>query len=325
MPCARQLAMSALVVLLAASGCGGAHSNDVIARVGDQQITKAAVAHWITILKGEAPQRSHDGDQALRRQVVELLISSQWLIGEAAWRGIPISRSEVRRQISRIEQIEFGGGASELREFLNSTGETVADVELRAEAELASAKLRRLAIEGVPPVTEAQVADYYSQHKQSYVVPERREARFINRKSKAAAEKVKREVEAGKSLTPPERRRVGEVFEGATVPPSPGNEYEKAIDASPPHKVSGPYPIGKDFWLYEVVKIIPARRKTRSEAAGSIRRRLSSARRRETLTAFVRASTSRWTAKTDCKPGYVVSRCRQYAGPPTHDDPFGII
>lgn len=328
MSCTRQIAVSALVLLCAANyGCGGPSSSDVVARVGDESIAKASLTHWITVLKGgpSAPTGSASSERALRKEVLELLISSRWLIGEAARRGISISRHEVRQQIGRVEQVEFAGGTSELSGFLKSTGETVADLELRAEDELASAKLRRLAIASVPSVTEAQVAAYYSQHKQSFIVDGRREARFINRKSRAAAEKVKQEVEAGKSLTPPGRRRVGEIFEGAHVPPSPGNEYEEAIDASPPHKVAGPYPIGNDFWLYEVVRVIPAHQKTLSEVASAIGRRLTGARRRAALMGFVDAWRTQWTAKTDCKPGYVVSRCRQYAGPAARDDPFGIL
>jgi len=326
--CPRQITLSVLVLLCVASyGCGGPSSRDVVVRVGDEPIAKALLTHWTAVLKGgtSAPAASGGSERALRREVLELLILSRWLIGEAARHGISILQDEVRQQISRVEQVEFAGGTSELSGFLKSTGETVADLELRAEDELASAKLRQLAIASVPPVTEAQVAAYYSQHKQSFIVPGRRAARFINRKSRAAAEKVKREVEAGKSLTPPARRRVGEVFTEAHVPPGPGNGYEEAIDASPPHKVSGPYPIGNDFWLFEVVKIVPAHQKTFSEVASVIRRRLTSARRRETLTAFVDAWRSQWTAKTDCRPGYVVSRCRQYAGPAAHDDPFGIL
>jgi hypothetical protein len=326
--CTRQIALSALVLLgVAIYGCGGPSSSEVVARVGDAPIAKASLTHWITVLKGgpSATTGSASSERALRREVLGLLISSRWLLGEAARHGISISRHEVRQQIGRVEQIDLAGGTSELSGFLKSTGETVADLELRAEDELASAKLRRLAIASVPSATEAQVAAYYSQHTKSFMVDGRREARFINRKSRAAAEKVKQEVEAGKSLTPPERRRVGEVFEGAHVPPHPGNEYEEAIDASPPHKVSGPYPIGNDFWLYEVVRVIPAHQKPLSEVASAIRRRLTRARRRAALAGFVDAWRTQWTAKTDCMPGYVVSLCRQYAGPAARDDPFGIL
>ena len=95
---------------------------------------------WTAV--GAGPGR----DRALRRQAVELLITAQWLIGEAASRGIAITGLEVRREIDIIEHVDFLGGLRELREFVKPTGQTVADVELHAKVEIARAKLRQLAI-----------------------------------------------------------------------------------------------------------------------------------------------------------------------------------
>jgi foldase protein PrsA len=308
-------------------GCGGSGSSEIIARVDGEPIAKASLDHWISILRGgPASGKASDRNTALRKQIVELLISARWLIGEARSHGISTSQREVRDQVSRVEHIGFVGGTAELSAFLKSTGETVADVELQARDELASAGLRRFAVNSVPPVTDAQVAVYYKQHKPSFIVPERREARFLNSKTKSAAETAKREIEAGrKDITTPERRRVGEIYAGARVPPYPGNQYEEAIDASKPGVVSGPYHIGNDYWLYKVVKVIPSRQRGLAEVAQSIRRRLTSERTRQALTALVDAWTTRWKKVTDCKPGYVVPGCKQYDGPAARNDPFGVL
>ena len=255
--------------------------------------------------------------QALQLRALEFLIHSQWLIGEAARRGIVTSQSEVHQQIDR-ETAGFGGGAAGLREFLKSTGESVRDIEWQARAELVQATLRRMATVTSVEVTRAQVAAYYARHRRRFVIPERREARFSNRKTRAAAEKLKREVESGKSLTSAAQRKVGELFTSARVPP--GNAYERAIDSGKPHVVAGPFEIEADYFLYEVVRIIPARQQALPQVEDSIRRHLMAERRRRALASFVKTWTAGWIARTDCRVGYVVQGCKQYAGPESVDD-----
>lgn len=322
MPRSGHIATGAAALLLAVSlaACGGGSSSgQVIARVGGEPITAGTVDHMVAVLKGgwTSPGTGGGRDQALRRQALQLLITSRWLIGEAASRGIAISGPEVRRKIDVVERMDFPGGVAELREFLKATGQTVAELELQAKAELAQAKLHQLAIASAPAVTQAQIAAYYAAHRSSFLVPERREARFTNRKTRPEIMQLKREIEAGRSITSPAQRKVGELFTSARVPP--GDPYEQAIDSGKLHRVAGPFKLGADEWLYEVVKIIPGRQRTLAEVAGSIGRRLTSERTNAAVAAFTSAWTSRWTAMTDCTAGHVVSGCRQYQGGATSE------
>lgn len=316
-------------VLFAATSLGACAGNDasskqVIAHVGDEAITQTALAHWMTVLKGgrTASDLPAGREQALRKQTLQLLISRQWLLGEAAGRGLSISRAEVSRQIERIEKGDFPGGIAELREFLKSTGQSVSDLELQAKAELASAKLRSSAIASAPAVTKAQIATYYAKHAKSFFVDERRIARYENRKTWAAAAKIKHEVEAGKSLTSAAEREAHEVFTTARVPP--GNAYEKAIDSAKPHVVSGPYHIITDYWIYEVVKIIPSYQRTLAQVSGTIRKKLESTRSKRALAQLAQRLKTTWSAKTECRSGYVVQQCRQYNGPRVDEDPLSV-
>jgi foldase protein PrsA len=323
----RQIAAAAASALAALSigACGGgSNPKEVVVRVGDQAITRATLAHWVGVLRGgpTAPDATSAQTQAMRREALKLLIASQWLIGEAAKHGLSISTPEIHRQIDRIENAGFPGGNAELAEFLKSTGQSVADVELRARAQVAAAKLRQQAIAGVPSVTAAQIATFYAQHKRQFLIPERREARFRNKKKKAEAEKLKREVEAGKSLTSPAQRKVGELFTTARVPP--GDVYEKAIDSAKPHVVAGPFKLHADYWLYEVVRVIPARQQSLATVSGKVRGKLLAERRRDAVQALVAGLKATWTAKTDCKSGYVVQKCRQYSAHETAEDPLTV-
>jgi parvulin-like peptidyl-prolyl isomerase len=316
-----QIATCAAILLATMSlgACGGSSDpSQAVARVGNQPITKSTLAHWTAILRGAAwatPGRVEE--HALARKVLSLLIAFQWLIGEAARRGISITEFQSRQRIDVILGRTFPGAIPELRQFLKPTGETAEDLKLQARAQLAEARLRAMAIAGVPAPTEQQIAAYYAQHKTSFVVPEHREARFANTKSRAATLKMKREVEAGKSLTSPAQRKVGELFTGATVPPQ--NEYETAIDSAKPHTVAGPFKIGNDYWLYEVVKVTPARQKTLAEVSTAIAHKLTSEHRHEAEAAFVKGWSAYWSPRTDCSSGYVVPGCK-----PQHSSVGGV-
>ncbi|HEV2974537.1 MAG TPA: SurA N-terminal domain-containing protein [Solirubrobacteraceae bacterium] len=308
---------AALFAALGIGACGGSGSGQVVARVGDQTITMGKLDHLVAVLKSgwAATEQGGGNVSALRTRALGSLISSQWLIGEAADRGLSSSGLEVRRQIDLIEHRTFLGGVAELREVLQkSTGQTVADLELQASAELAQAKLRQLALAGVPKVSRAEVAAYYAQHKQSYFIRGRREARFQNRKTRAKIEKVKREVEAGKSLTSPDQVEAGELYAGAHVPPGRGDPYEAAIDSAKPHTLAGPFKIHNDEWLYEVVKVVAPRQQSLAQVAGAIAHKLTEERTQAALAGFVKTLTAEWTARTDCAGGYVAPGCRQYRG-----------
>jgi foldase protein PrsA len=312
---------AALAAVISLTGCGnGSPAGQVLVRVGDTPITRATLDHWMTVMKGGPGDPAGGGNKALRRQALQFLISAQWLIGEASSQGLSIAQREVRQQVEREEQTSFPGGSAELREFLKSTGQSVADVELQARTELAQAKLREMLERSAGQPMRAQIAAYYARNKGSFRVAERREARFTNRKTKAAAEKFKREIEAGKSLTSPAQRRVGELFTSAGAPPDQRNDYERAIFAATPHRVAGPFHIHADYFLYEVAKVIPATTRTLRQVEGQIRKQLLDKQRRQTLAAFVKAWRSRWTSRTDCAPGYVVQKCRQYRGPLAAED-----
>jgi hypothetical protein len=318
MPGLHRIAAALLVpplcaVLVACGSQGSDAPGALIARVGGISITNATLVHWVKVLDGggssDPPGARGSG---LRSRALEFLISSHWLIGEAESRRILIARKEVLQQIDRIEGQTFPGRLPELRQLLKPTGESVGDVELQASAELAAIKLRAFAESSAPPVTTKQIATYYASHKGAYFEPEVRLAWHTNTKKFATAARLKREIEAGETSLPTRaQRHVGEEFAAAHVPPG-NDQYEQTIDSIPARKLSGPFHIRNDFFLYEVRVVIPSRQHTLPEVSGPIRRRLGESRRHEALEAFLTSLGARWRAKTDCASGDLVLRCRNF-------------
>lgn len=240
--------------------------------------------------------------QALRRHVLGFLISSAWLIEEAAGRGLLPSAREVRGRLG-----ETG------RE--SPPGTTGADREFAARAALAEDKLKqRLAVTG-SSVTRADVARYYRRNIQRY---ERRERRYITLVEQFPTERAARrflhEVAEGKRSM-----SSGTPYYESLVRPNiahvvPGKRAEiEAIFAAKPHMPIGPERLN-GYSVIEVTRIVPRSVQPLSSVARGIEGQLVGEARKRALARFLRAWRKKWRARTDCRPSYVVQQCRQYRG-----------
>jgi foldase protein PrsA len=331
------------------AGCSKAGGDRAPVRVGESTIATSTIAHWMAIMApghivpspprytacvareklrkpvgGEAQleRRCRSQYDTLRREVLEFLISEKWLTGEAAERGLRVTAPEVRRRLDQRRRPFSNDG--EFQESLRAIDHSVADVELEIRGELAAQKLRRRAVNRTPKVTQAQLAGYYARHVRGFYVPQRRYFYIVeNLKSAAAAKKLSREFAQGKASIAENSLRES-LAKGAQGSPEEHRIIYKAIFAAKPRVLTKPILINHRYFLVEVTRIAPARQRSLTEVRGEIQRKLISERRRRALAQFVQAWRARWRARTDCSPGYVVQRCRQYSGPRTGDEPLGL-
>lgn len=142
------LALPALVGCVA--GCGGGSSStssavpsspaaaaegstvsasDAVAIVAGVPIAKASYAHWLSVEQklGAAGSPSH--------QALGFLITSEWVLGEAAARHLPVSEAEVKQRYTQLVHQSFPKVGS-LQKYLARSGETEADLLARIKVEL---------------------------------------------------------------------------------------------------------------------------------------------------------------------------------------------
>jgi foldase protein PrsA len=335
----RLIPATVTVIVLGLGGCGGdAHKRSVI-RVGGHSITAATLAHWMqelspehaapdppnytacvarrralspesvgVALKGECREQY----RALKQQAVDLAISSQWLIGEAAGQGLKISADDVRKRLN------------ERRRSLLPKAAGAPDLELVVKAELAELMLRGALIEHEPRISEAQIAKQYRVDIHRFERPERRYIDIVEKlDSEVAARRVIREIGHGKSLS---ELALHESFERMSIADVIPNKRAiiKAIFAAKPHVLVGPMPLNHAYSVFEVTRVTPAARQPLARVHVSLERELADKQRARTLARFIKAWRSRWIARTDCRPGYVVQKCKQYRGAKRPEDPFAL-
>jgi parvulin-like peptidyl-prolyl isomerase len=292
-----------VAVALGALACGGAGPGTIVARVGGVAITKGMVDRRVAVTSRR------------RGEALDFLIRAEWSIGEASRRGLSISDQEIERALAAKQSTAFPGGEGEFEDFLRATGERLADAELEAKAELASADLRDTVARNTPAVTDAAVSRFYHRHLLRYVVPERRVAEITNRKTLVAADTLRKEVEAGRSLLSAAQRRFNETSITARGGPPGQAPVERLIYAARPHALTGPARLGADYVLFRVTRVVPARHRAFGRVRAAIERQLRGDEQRKALAAFNEAWQARWLAQTACAPGYVIHDCRQYTGP----------
>jgi foldase protein PrsA len=318
------------------AGCGG---QTVAVRVGSSVITTHAVAHWMAVMAPEhvvpdppsytacaarerqlAPPSVWPGltrecrreYHTLERQALDFLISSAWLTGTVAEDGPRISDREVAARLrERAAPVIAEGGDP-------------ADQQLAARTELAEAKIREGLAGSERMVSAAEIVSYYRAHRSRFLVPEKRYLDVENLKSMARALRIKREVAAGHSAN----YFSGVLHEVIEQPSRVSSETAKdtvrsAILKARPDVLIGPL-LNGEYALVEVRRIVPARYRLLAQVRASIARRLAGEQQRATLSRFIGAWRTRWIAITDCQPGYVVQRCRQYTGPMAPEDPLAF-
>ena len=174
-------------------------------------------------------------------------------------------------------------------------------------------------------ISAAQAANYYRLHKQSFVIPERRDLYVVRLGSLAVASKAKREVEHGASfakivngtsLMQPEEAHGG-LIRGLEPRDWPEPPLSKEVFHAPLKTLEGPVQISLGYYIFEVVGKTPPRQRTLAEAKPEAARQLHQLLQERIISRYARDFGRKWTTRTECPPSGLVSYCRRAKSSPT--------
>jgi foldase protein PrsA len=255
--------------------------------------------------------------------VLGFLISSEWVLGEGAALGVGVTDKEVKKRFEQIRSQQFPK-AAEFQRFLANSGQTVSDLLLRVKLNLLSSKIQQKIVRAKATVTHQQIEKYYKENPARFGVPERRDLEIILVKTEAQASSAKKEVQSGKSFASvakkvsidPVSKANGGLLSGVVK-----GQSEKALDeAAFKAKVGvleGPVKTPFGVYLFRVRAITPGSTQSLAQSEATIKAQLTATQQQSALTNFVKKFKSKWTAKTDCRTGFVVMDCKQYKAPKT--------
>lgn len=313
--------MATLAAVASALGCGRTAPDRVAVHVGNYVILQKTVVKWMAVMapdhvapdpprysaciahqKERQPQtilavvkeECRDLDREMRKEALDYLIALRW-------------RTELARDLG-----------------LKPPANEATDANFAHQAELESTRLGQAVTRRAAQVTTAQIVTYYRQRAGRYRHPERRYIEIVEGlPNKAAASRAMSKVTPGRALASNVLR---ESVDKTPVAKTPAWKrlLDRTIFAAKPHVLVGPRLfIGKWYFL-RVTRIVPAVTESLEKVRGAIARHLADEYTRRTLAASVKAWRQKWISRTDCRPGFVVQKCKQYTGARAAEEPFAF-
>jgi len=336
------------------AGCGGV-PGDAVATVDGTSIEKSDFDHWMTVAAKSGGQSGAAAPKppsyaacinqkrkttpkpakgqpkvtdsqlktqckqeynSLRDQVMQLLVSFEWIEGEAKAKNIKVSDKDVQASFEKQKKQAFPK-AADFDKFLKDSGQTEADILKRVRLDTLSNKIREKVTKGKDTVSDAQVTAYYNKNKARFAQPERRDLRIVLTKDKAKAEKAKKALQSGQSFKSVAKKYSidqASKAQGGKLPAVAKGQQEKALDTAifdaKKGKLIGPVKTQFGYYVFDVTKITPATQQTLDQAKTTIKQTLASQNQQKALDSFVKSFRKRWKAKTDCREGYRTQDCK---------------
>jgi foldase protein PrsA len=354
MPSILRTALLAVAAAALIAGCGGGVPPNGVAKIGDTVITKEQFNHWLnaaahgsaapgsTVVVPDPPnftkcianqaqqpvpkgakkpttaqlktqcQQQYD---ALKQQVMQFLVSAEWIQQEADKQGVKVKDAEVQKQFQDQKKQSFQKEA-DYQKFLKTSGMTEADLLFRVKLDVISNEVRNKIIKGKDTVTDAQAASYYNKNKERFAQPERRDLLVVLTRTKAKADAAKAALDSGqKWASVAKKYSIDEASkaQGGKLPGVAKGQQEKAFDdaifGAQKGKIVGPVKTQFGYYLFQVNKVTPATQQTLAQTKETIKNLLKSQNEQKALNDFVTKFRKEYKSKTDCSKTYVIPDC----------------
>lgn len=350
------------------SGCGNSVPPNGVAKVGDTVITKDQFNHWLNaaahgsaapgsqvtvpdppnftkcvanLAKQPVPKGAKKPTNAqlktqcqqqytaLKQQVMQFLISAEWIQQEAKKEGVKVSDAQVQKQFQDQKKQSFQKEA-DYQKFLKNSGMTEADLLFRVKLDVISNAVRNKVIKGKDNVTNAQIASYYNKNKSRFAQPERRDLLVVLTKDKAKAQQAKNEIKSGKSWASVAKKySIDEASkaQGGKLPGVAKGQQEKSFDdaifGAKKGQVVGPVKTQFGWYVFKVTAVTPASQQTLAQTKDTIRNLLKSQNQQTALNNFVTKFRKDYQKKTKCAKDYIIPDCSNAPKTKTSTAPAG--
>jgi peptidyl-prolyl cis-trans isomerase SurA len=167
-----QVSFPAVLVMVAglmtATGCNRGHSADVVATVNGHAIMRTDLDKAYQMQLGDAPQQRQLPQvqaDSLRLNVLHALIDDEIVEQRAAKMNLTATNEEVD---AKFAEMKAPYTEEQFQERLKASNQTVDDLKHALRRNLTIDKLWNKEINSKITVTDADVANYYNQHKAEY-------------------------------------------------------------------------------------------------------------------------------------------------------------
>jgi foldase protein PrsA len=355
------LALGAFFVFaLAVAGCGSGVPGNSVADVAGNPISTQAFNHWMYVaaksqaaeepgqpvivpndppnftnciadvrkaipsLKKTATKTLRSACQqqftSLSSSVMDFLITAYWYQADAAKLHVKVTNAEVQSAFDAAKKQTFPTAAG-FNNFLNETGQTLADITYRFKI---NTIVQKLVARHTKPITQAEIAAYYNSHPTQFGTQESRNMRIVLASSQANALAAKKALQSGQSWstvakkysTDPTTKNNGGLLTGVTQGQQDASLTAAAF-AAPVNKLIGPVKGQFGYYIVEVTSIKPATHKTLAQSIATIRTQLNTSQQQSAQTTVANQAKKNWLSQTTCRSVYAMADCKGYKAPKT--------
>jgi parvulin-like peptidyl-prolyl isomerase len=298
----RLLILLAAVLAVGAAGCGGggAVPKDAVAVADGEAVP---TADFDTLLaqakksyqsqKRAFPKAGTEEYQTLKNQAVAFLVQRVEFDQKAKDLGLEVTDKQVDERLAQIKKQYFAGDEKKYAKQLADQGLTDKQVTADLRAQLVSEGLFKEVTKDVK-VTDKDVSGYYDENKETYSQPESRDVRHILVKTKALADDIYGQLDAGGDFAalakkysedPGSKDQGGKltIARGQTVAPFDQTAFLLKVGTiSRPVKTEYGYHIIEPLSEIKLAKQTPLK-----DVRESIKQQLLQTKRNEAMTAWV--------------------------------------
>ncbi|MEA2129775.1 MAG: foldase protein PrsA, partial [Solirubrobacteraceae bacterium] len=267
--------------------------------------------------------------ESLRDQVMQFLILTRWVDGEASDQGVKVSDKEEKSAYDKAVKSSFPKPA-DFEKFLKTSGMTPADARFQVRFNTVYTKLREKAVKNAGKVTDKAVADFYSKNKARLATPLTRDLRVVLTRSKGKADQAKAALASGQSWSSvakkfsidPASKAQGGVLKGLAKGQQE-KAFDEAIFKAPKGKLTGPVKTQFGYYVFEVTKETPASQQSLKQSSPAIKQQLDAQNKQKADDKFNQDLRKKWKEKTNCGDGYVMTQCKNAPPEKTSTAPAG--
>jgi foldase protein PrsA len=238
--------LAALALAVAAAGCGGDGGDDdasdidvppnAIAVVGDREVTKEEYDRLLASAEKTYEARDQEFPAAgtpefaqLRNAIVRSLVEQKQFEIAAEELDVTVTDEDVDKRLDELKQQFFEGDEQKYKDELEAQGLTEEQVRTDLRTRILSEEVFKKVTSEVK-VTDEDIQAYYDENQAQFETPASREVRHILVKTKARADQLHAQLEAGADFAKlarqfsqdPASKKEGGKFnaqQGATVAP----------------------------------------------------------------------------------------------------------
>jgi parvulin-like peptidyl-prolyl isomerase len=269
----------------------------------------------------EPPAPDDPQYEAIRDEAMNNVLDIQWIQGEAERRGIEVSDEEVQREFEQTKEENFKTD-EEYDKFLEESGFTQEDIDLRVRLQLLSEKIQAEITESAEGVSDSDAEQFYEANKSQFEQPESRNIRFVVNAEQGEIDQAVEQLREDNS--PESWDEVAKEFstdeatkgEGGVRESVVEGTFDPALDTAifdaPQGEVEGPVETPQGFYVFQVDSITEARTVPFDEAREQIDQQLQGQVEQEAFSDFLSDYRDRWTELTVCADDFVVDRCDNF-------------